>query len=207
MKTILIIDDDELSLTNLNRIIECHGYKSLTSINGKKGIDILSNNKVDLVLTDYLMSDISGIDVLNIIKKDFPKIPLIMLSGYGDVEIITKSIQLGAIDFIQKPVYSDEIIKVIDNILKSPFDIDIYTKKTDENLLIENKINEENISKLMMYKKNIKIPSKTDLKNKYIFDFILSLLIMISILPAALSLVKRKPATSLLQVIGSLPMD
>lgn len=144
MKTLLVIDDDKMILMILKQMLTKAGYRVFTAASGEEGIAMLSTTNVDLVLTDYLMPGMSGIEVLNIIKLNQPLLPIIMLTGHGDVALTIKAIQLGAVDFIEKPIHSKELIEVIKRTLEiseqnlsvsQPFNRDTR-KVIEENSLI-----------------------------------------------------------------------
>lgn len=113
MRKILVIDDDQMILMILKQTLTKAGYHTITAGSGEEGISLLASAIPDLVLTDYLMPGMSGIEVLNVIKQNHPLLPVIMLTGHGDVALTIKAIQLGAIDFIEKPVHSKELLEVI----------------------------------------------------------------------------------------------
>jgi DNA-binding NtrC family response regulator len=144
MRIILVIDDDSMILMILKQTLSKAGYRVITAFSGEEGIALLATSHVDLVLTDYLMPGMSGIEVLNIIKKNQPLLPVIMLTGHGDVALTIKAIQLGADDFIEKPIHSKELIDVIKHTLErndqtlsvsQPFSKDTR-KAIEENSLI-----------------------------------------------------------------------
>ena len=118
MKTIMVIDDDKMILMILKQTLSKEGYRVLTVESGEEGIALLATSNADLVLTDYMMPGMSGIEVLNIIKQNQPLLPIIMLTGHGDVALTIKAIQLGAVDFIEKPIHSRELIDVIKRTLE-----------------------------------------------------------------------------------------
>jgi len=144
MKTLLVIDDDQMILMILKQSLTKAGYRVFTAESGEDGITLLAKTQVDLVLTDYMMPGISGIEVLDIIKQNQPLLPVIMLTGHGDVSLTIKAIQLGAIDFIEKPIQSKELTDVIKRTLEiseqnmsvaQPFSKDTL-KAIEENSLI-----------------------------------------------------------------------
>ena len=96
MKTILVIDDDNMILMILKQTLTKAGYRVFTVTSGEEGIALLATSQVDLVLTDYMMPGMSGIEVLNIIKQNQPLLPIIILTGHGDVALTIKAIQLGS---------------------------------------------------------------------------------------------------------------
>jgi len=118
MKTIMVIDDDKMILMILKQTLSKEGYRVLTCASGEEGIALLSTSHADLVLTDYLMPGMSGIEVLNIIRQNQPLLPIIILTGHGDVALTIKAIQLGAVDFIEKPIHSRELLEVIKRALE-----------------------------------------------------------------------------------------
>lgn len=173
MKTILAIDDDTMILMILKQTLTKAGYRVLTVNSGEEGISMLSTSQVDLVLTDYLMPGMSGIEVLNSIKKNQPLIPIIILTGHGDVALTIKAIQLGAVDFIEKPIHSKELIEVIKRTLEiseqnqsvsKPFTRDTR-KVIEENTLI-GKVPEmreifKNIGRISLNRINVLITGET----------------------------------------------
>jgi two-component system response regulator AtoC len=118
MRIILIIDDDSMILMILKQTLSKAGYRVITATSGEEGIALLATSQADLVLTDYMMPGMSGIEVLNIIKQNQPLLPVIMLTGHGDVALTIKAIQLGAVDYIEKPIHSKELIDVIKHALE-----------------------------------------------------------------------------------------
>ncbi len=144
MRTILIIDDDQMILMILKQTLTKAGYRILTAISGEEGINQLANSQTDLVLTDYLMPGMTGIEVLSVIKQNYPAMPVIMLTAHGDIALTIKAIQLGAEDFIEKPIHSRELVEVIKRTLEiseqnksvaQPFSRD-NRKAIEENSLI-----------------------------------------------------------------------
>jgi len=114
----MVIDDDKMILMILKQTLTKEGYRVLTVESGEEGIALLATSNADLVLTDYMMPGMSGIEVLSIIKQNQPLLPIIMLTGHGDVALTIKAIQLGAVDFIEKPIHSKELIEVIKRTLE-----------------------------------------------------------------------------------------
>ncbi len=103
-KTILIVDDEEYVLNSLKRLLHRDGYRILTAMSAEEGYRILTENDVQLIVTDQRMPGESGIEFLAKTKKDFPDVIRTILSGYTDVDSITESINKGHIfKFFYKP--------------------------------------------------------------------------------------------------------
>jgi len=119
MEKILIIDDDKLSLKVIKEILERLGYKTLQAENGEVGLSLVRSEHPDLVITDFQMPGIDGLEVLTEIRKLYVGIPVILLTGFGDVVLTIKSIQLGAFDYIEKPIDQIQLKNVVQLALNS----------------------------------------------------------------------------------------
>lgn len=115
MKSILLIDDDPVVRSLVSGILRKNGYNVFVAKDGREGIDLAREKQPDLVVTDYQMPGISGMEVLNSIKQMNPSLPIIMLTAHGDASLTIKSIQEGAFDFIEKPINSKELLATIKN--------------------------------------------------------------------------------------------
>ncbi len=111
MLKILLIDDEEGIRKLLSISLRSEGYDVITAENGKHGIELFEQEAPSIVLTDIEMPEIDGIDVLRRIKKINPETEVIVITGYGDMKLAVKSLQLEASDFITKPI-SEEVLSV-----------------------------------------------------------------------------------------------
>ena len=105
MSKILIIEDEESIRRVLKRVLrdENSSYKILEANDGVAGIESIKKNKIDLVLCDIKMPKKDGIEVLKFIIKEYSEIPVVMISGHGDLETAVESMRMGAFDYISKP--------------------------------------------------------------------------------------------------------
>jgi len=115
MSKILAIDDDSIIRTLLSNSLSKAGYEVVTAADGESGLLKAETEKPDIVITDFQMPGISGLDVITELKKVNPGLPVILLTAHGDVALTIKSIQLGAYDFIEKPIQMQEVLEVIRN--------------------------------------------------------------------------------------------
>ena len=118
-KTILIVDDDQSSLNSLNFIFKKQKLNVFTAQNGKEALEILKKEKIDIVLTDYMMPDINGFELLKIVKGLNKDISVIMVTAYGTIEKAVEALKEGASDFIVKPLNRATVIKAVNNALKT----------------------------------------------------------------------------------------
>ncbi len=117
---IFIVDDDK----NIRRMIEVHLkkdkiYESMHASNGESCLKILQEEVPDLILLDIQMPGIDGIETLEQIKQQYSRIPIIMMSAHGTIDIAVRSMKLGAYDFITKPFSGDRLNITVRNALES----------------------------------------------------------------------------------------
>lgn len=104
MNKILIIDDDKVFRVILRDILIKEGYSFIEAENGEIGLELVKKEHPDLVITDFQMPGMSGLDVLDGINKLKAEIPVIMITGFSETESIIKAMQMGAFDYLEKPV-------------------------------------------------------------------------------------------------------
>ncbi len=108
--TILIVDDEETPLRRLKRSLDKENYSTFTATNGMDGLEIINNNKIDVVITDIKMPGIDGLELLSRAKKMYPDIEVIVITGHGDQEVAVSALRAGAIDYLCKPIDLDELL-------------------------------------------------------------------------------------------------
>lgn len=106
---ILIVDDDDLVLKTLNVLVSSLGYKCLLASDGVEAVEVLSNTSCDLILSDVLMPNMDGLELLEYARKKYPKIGVIIATGFSERASYADVIQAGAIDFIKKPIDQAEL--------------------------------------------------------------------------------------------------
>ena len=116
---ILIIDDDVDLGTLLARFLTKNGYTTEMAHNGKKGIALFSEKKFDVVICDYRLGDMEGIEVISALKKLDPHLIVLVITGYSDIKTAVEVIRLGALDYITKPLIPDEVLGILKKALQS----------------------------------------------------------------------------------------
>ena len=107
--TILVVDDDELVLEALALLVSSFGYVCLTAVNGLDAIEKLKERQVEIVVTDVVMPEMDGLELLAYIKDHYTQTDVIVATGYTDKASYADVIRAGAIDFIKKPFERDEL--------------------------------------------------------------------------------------------------
>lgn len=115
---ILIVDDDDLVLKTLNVLVASLGFKCLLAKDGVEAIEILSNTTCDLILSDVLMPNMDGLELLSYVKENYPHIDVIIATGFSERASYADVIRLGAIDFIKKPIDQAELEAKLDRALR-----------------------------------------------------------------------------------------
>jgi len=115
MSKILIIEDEAAIRRVLLRILseENSNYKVSETEDGIQGINLVENENFDLILCDIKMPKMDGIEVLTKIKKIKPEIPVVMISGHGDLDTAVHSMRLGAFDYISKPPDLNRLLNTV----------------------------------------------------------------------------------------------
>ena len=107
---ILLVDDERDYLDTLTKRLKKRGLGITSVENGEEALKWLACNCVDVVLLDVRMTGMDGIQVLRKIKRDFPLIEVIMLTGHASTEAAIEGMELGAFDYLMKPVDFDELL-------------------------------------------------------------------------------------------------
>jgi DNA-binding NarL/FixJ family response regulator len=115
--SILIVDDEESIRVSLEGILKKRYYVS-SAKNSLIALEMLHNDRYDLVLTDIRMDDISGIELLKRIKASLPAIPVLLMTGYSSLDTAIEAIRLGASDYLIKPYTKKAVFLSINRCLK-----------------------------------------------------------------------------------------
>ncbi|HAS86693.1 MAG TPA: fused response regulator/phosphatase, partial [Candidatus Competibacteraceae bacterium] len=108
---ILIIDDEQLVLEVLASFLEDSGFSVLQADNGALGLDLISWEQPDLVMCDLRMPDMDGLNVLEQITRDYPELPVLVVSGLGGMNDAIQALKLGAWDYVTKPIEDMAILE------------------------------------------------------------------------------------------------
>jgi len=124
MKTkILIIDDDRVTLTMLEMILSRHGYQVLSAKDGAEGLDLITKEKPDAVISDMLIPKIHGLELCTKIRQD-PQLKdikvILMTAVYKGAAFQFEAKDSGADHFIEKPIDTNELLDKLDKLLTTP---------------------------------------------------------------------------------------
>ncbi len=119
MKTILLIEDELYLLEALGEILGEFGYKVILRSDAESALSIIrEGNDIDLVLTDYRMPGMDGVEFIAVLKQILPSTPIIILAGDYSVEVYIKALSLGAFECLTKPVKAKDLGRAVKSALE-----------------------------------------------------------------------------------------
>ena len=111
---ILVIDDEKGIVFTVKAFLLKEGYEVSTANNYDEVLDILAKEDFDLIFTDIMLGDETGIDVLREAKRRNLTCPVILNTGYPDIETKSEAMRLGAYDYLHKPVTKETLLRITD---------------------------------------------------------------------------------------------
>jgi two-component system, NtrC family, nitrogen regulation response regulator NtrX len=115
---LLIIDDDANTLASLARAFRLAGHEATVCDNPVKALEMVKNEKFDLIFSDVVMPQMDGLTLLEQIKAAGVATPVVMMSGQAHIEMAVKATKLGALDFLEKPLSTDKLLLTVQNALR-----------------------------------------------------------------------------------------
>lgn len=115
---LLLVDDEVEFLAPMVKRLKKRNYDVHTATNGREAIDFIGQNRVDLVVLDVQMPGMSGIETLSEIKRIDPTIGVVMLTGHANIEAAVAGMELGAFDYLMKPMNFDELVYKLQDVYR-----------------------------------------------------------------------------------------
>ncbi|MFH2036068.1 MAG: response regulator [Candidatus Zixiibacteriota bacterium] len=110
---VLAVDDENVVLNSIEKHLLKENYAVILAGSAQRGLEILDEEKIDIVLTDLMMPEIDGLEFMKLAKEKYPTIPVIMITGYATINTALKATQLGAFDYLAKPFTKSELKSVV----------------------------------------------------------------------------------------------
>ncbi len=130
MGRILVVDDEKSIRVTLKAFLEAAGNEVETAEDAESALSVLETTSTDVVLTDIILPKVSGVDLLKRIRRTWPLVQVVMMTGEPTLETASESLRLGAVDYLQKPVGKNDVLKTIRNALR-------VKRLSDEKLRLE----------------------------------------------------------------------
>jgi len=112
---LLVVDDEERFLSTTKILLEKRGFRTRTAPGGREALQALAEHFVDVVVLDVKMPGMDGVETLRRIKRDYPLVEVIMLTGHASVESAVEGLKLGAFDYVMKPCDVPELVDKIND--------------------------------------------------------------------------------------------
>lgn len=119
---ILVVDDESSIATMLVTLLSSEGYDATPALSGKSAIHLLSTEEFDLMISDIRMTPMNGMELLKHAHEHCPRMSVIMLTAYGQVDTAIEAMELGAFDYIKKPFRADYLLSIV----KKALDARVY---------------------------------------------------------------------------------
>jgi DNA-binding NtrC family response regulator len=115
---ILVVDDEAVLLESIRIGLESNGHRVFEAHNAQEALDQLyfEGHRIDLVATDYLMPTMNGIDLLKEIRRSYPTLPVIIMTGYADKNMVIEALRNRCNSVIEKPFAPDELASEIERV-------------------------------------------------------------------------------------------
>jgi len=125
---VLVVDDEQIVCNSCKKILSEQGHNVQIATSGREALRKVEEDKYDVVITDWKMPEIDGMEVSRIVKKNHPNIVIILITGYPSIESAVKAVRLGVSNYVSKPFDPDELREVLSKSLEE-------NKAERENLL------------------------------------------------------------------------
>lgn len=117
-KCILVVDDDQIIRDSLCEFLRFEGFDCVGAGSFNEAIKEIEKQSINVVITDVNMPEISGFELLRVIRKRYPEIVTVVITGYGTIESAVEAIKMGAYDYLTKPIIDDEIRMIVNRALE-----------------------------------------------------------------------------------------
>jgi len=118
-KKILVVDDNLEMCKLIEKVLIKEGYEIIIASDGEEALDKIKNKKdIKLVIADIKMPKKDGVNLLKEIQEDYPTIKVVLMTAYGDVEQYLQMMDMGAYEYMPKPIKIDELVRVVKKAMK-----------------------------------------------------------------------------------------
>lgn len=119
-ETVLVVDDDPVVRKYMSVVLQKAGYEVVTAENGEEALDVLAEHAVDTVVSDVIMPKMNGMEMYRALKKGWPELNVIFVSGYSADILNSEDLEKGNLRFLQKPVMKETLLRMVRDVLDGP---------------------------------------------------------------------------------------
>lgn len=113
--SILLVDDEANILATLSETLVASGFDVRTCKSGQEALSCLTAHRPEVMVTDLRMPDLNGLDLLKQVREQHPDLPVVILTGFGDMKSAVDALRLGAFDYLQKPIDAERLVQTLKN--------------------------------------------------------------------------------------------
>jgi CheY-like chemotaxis protein/glycine cleavage system H lipoate-binding protein len=110
---LLVIDDEQVVLDSIRKLLKNENYNIYTVLTSQEALDLLKDRDIDIILTDLMLPEMDGLELLDAVKKIIPHLPMIVITGHATINTALQATHLGAFDYIAKPFTKSELLGVL----------------------------------------------------------------------------------------------
>jgi len=114
---ILVVDDEKAICQNVEKILKKNDFEVVKAMNAKDALEKMTNESFSLLISDIVMPETNGLELLKMVKKQWPLTKVLMMTAYASIDTAVKAIRLGALDYVPKPFTPDELRSTVDRAL------------------------------------------------------------------------------------------
>ena len=133
---ILIVDDEKDFVEMLSLRLKEMGEKVESAYSGQEALEVLAEKNIDVIILDIKMPGMDGIEVLKVVKKRFPLVEVILLTGHGTTETAVEGMKLGALDYLMKPADFGDLMTKLETARKRKDEQEERIRKAEAKLLL-----------------------------------------------------------------------
>jgi CheY-like chemotaxis protein len=119
---VLVVDDDDEMRALLRRMLESDGYPVTERSRATHVLETLRTSPFDLVILDKEMPGLTGLELLPMLRREFPQLPVVFVTAFGGRQVASAALRLGATSYLEKPFRLAQLLDAIDSVLSSPAD-------------------------------------------------------------------------------------
>ncbi len=137
---VLVVDDEEIVRNPLQRVLKEAGYDVVTAANGQEALDKMPQLRIELVLLDIKMPDMSGMEVLRQLTTNWPETGVVMVTAVADAQTAVEAMKLGAYDYITKPFSRDDVVLTVQRAIERRY---LLLENERHRLELEKRVSEQ----------------------------------------------------------------
>jgi len=144
---ILVVDDEKQICKNVEKILSKNNYEIVQATSAKEAMEKMAQDSFSLLISDIVMPEMNGLELLKLVKKEWPLTKAVMMTAYASTETAVKAIRLGALDYLTKPFTPDELRTTVDQALTGELIEAATTEKEREIIDLDIPFDPEEVAK------------------------------------------------------------